>query len=262
MILVGKDNRKVKRGKFRADFQQIINDPTIKAIMFARGGYGSVRIIDKIDFGTFSKSPKWIIGFSDATVFHCHVQQNFAVAGIHSKMCNSFPDDWSAAEPSQRESIESIRECLMGEHMKYSVLPSAFNRIGEAKGILTGGNLKVLESIAGSRSSPDTAGKILFLEDTGEYLYSIDRMFRNLLRSGKLDKLAGLIIGGFRIKPDDPGEEFGRSLERIVLECVKDVTYPVCFNFPVGHQKHNMALRVGAVHGLNVGNSGVELWSH
>lgn len=244
-----------------ADFQKMIDDPAIKAILFARGGYGSVRIIEKIDFAKFIQSPKWIIGFSDATVFHCHVQQNFGVAGIHSKMCNSFPEDWNAAEPEQRDSIESIRKCLIGERMTYAVPPSAHNRYGSTKSILIGGNLKVLESIAGSKSSPDTNGKILFLEDTGEYLYSIDRMFRNLLRSGKLEKLSGLIIGGFKIKPDDPGEEFGRTLEQIVLECVRDFDYPVCFNFPVGHQKHNVALRVGVVHELRVGPSGVEVWS-
>ncbi len=234
------------------DLQQMLDDKTIKAILFARGGYGAVRIIDRLDFKKFKKDPKWLIGFSDATVFHSHINENLRVASIHSKMCNSFPTDWTKAEPAQKETIESINLCLKGEKMKYLFTPHAKNRTGLASGELMGGNLKTLESLAGSKSNLTTKDKILFVEDTGEYLYSIDRMFWNLKRSGKLDKLKALIIGGFKIKPDDPGEEFGRTIEDIVLEKVAEYKYPVCFDFPVGHQKNNFALKCGASHTLGV----------
>lgn len=234
------------------DFQQMLDDKMVKAILCARGGYGGVRIIDRIDFKRIKRSPKWIIGFSDATVFHSHINTNYRVASIHSKMCNSFPEDWSKAEPIQKETIESIRQCLAGEKMKYLFTPNENNKTGLAVGELVGGNLKTLEALAGSSSDLQTKDKILFVEDTGEYLYSIDRMFWNLKRSGKLSDLKGLIIGGFKIKPDDAGEEFGKTITQIVLEKVSEYSYPVCFDFPVGHQKNNFALKCGVVHTLGV----------
>ncbi len=241
------------------DFQQMLDDKKIKAILCARGGYGGIRIIDKIDFTKFTQRPKWIIGFSDVTVFHCHLNKNFGIGSIHSKMCNSFPADWSMAEPLQKETIESIRKCLMGEKMQYEIATNEKNRTGSAEATLIGGNLKTIESLAGSKSDISTAGKILFVEDTGEYLYSIDRMFWNLKRSGKLDKLKGLIIGGFKTKKDDEGDEFGRTLEEIVLEKIKGYNYPVCFDFPVGHQKNNFALKCGVKHKLTVTGAGCTL---
>jgi muramoyltetrapeptide carboxypeptidase len=234
-----------------ADFQQMLDDDSIHAIMCARGGYGFVTIIDKLDFTRFKKKPKWIIGFSDITVLHSHLNRQYGIASIHSKMCNSFPADWNKAEPIQIETIESIKDALMGKKMNYVAPVNANNRMGIAEGKLVGGNLKTLESLAGSASDIKTSGKILFVEDTGEYLYSIDRMFWNLKRSGKLDNLAGLIIGGFKIKPaEDVAEEFGKNLYDIVLEKVKDYKYPVCFDFPVGHQKNNFALKCGIRHRL------------
>ncbi len=234
------------------DLQRMLDDDDIKAIMCGRGGYGAVRIIDRLNFEAFSKKPKWVIGFSDITVIHSHLIRNYGIASIHSKMCNSFPDDMSEAEPLQADSIRSIEKALKGEKMNYTCASSEHNRVGEAEGVLTGGNLKTLETLAGSRSDIKTTGKILFVEDTGEYLYSIDRMFWNLQRTGKLSGLKGLIVGGFKIKPDDPGEEFGRTLQDIVLEKVKDYSYPVCFDFPVGHQKDNFALKCGIRHQLLV----------
>ena len=239
------------------DMQQMLDDKNINAIMCARGGYGTVRIIDKIDFKKFTANPKWIIGFSDITVIHSHISRHYNIAGIHSKMCNSFPDDWNLAEQVQRDSIESIRQCLTGEKINYTVFPNANNKPGKGSGLLIGGNLKTIESLAGSNSNIITKNKILFVEDTGEYLYSIDRMFWNLKRSGKLDELKGLIIGGFKIKTDDPGEEFGKTLEQIVLEKVSEYNYPVCFDFPVGHQKNNMAIKCGVVHEMVVAGSDV-----
>ena len=235
-----------------ADFQEMLEDKNIKAILCARGGYGAVRIIDKIDFRKLKNHPKWIIGFSDVTVIHSHINANHRIASIHSKMCNSFPSDWSEAEPIQVETIESIRKSLVGEKARYVFTPSEKNKTGIGIGELVGGNLKTLESLAGSKSDIDTKGKLLFVEDTGEYLYSIDRMFWNLKRSDKLSHLKGLIIGGFKVKPDDPGEEFGKILQDIVLEKVSEYNYPVCFDFPVGHQKNNFALKCGVVHTLGV----------
>lgn len=234
------------------DLQGMLDDPSVNAIMSARGGYGVVRIIDRLDFTKFRKHPKWIIGFSDITILHAHLNRNFGISSIHSKMCNSFPDDWNTAEEAQKQTILSIRNALMGETMKYNIAPSVNNKPGIAEGVLVGGNLKTIESLAGSDSDLYTNGKILFVEDTEEYLYSIDRMFWNLKRSGKLVGLKGLIVGGFKIKPDDPGEEFGITLQDIVLDKMKNYNYPVCFDFPVGHQKNNFAIKCGVRHRLNV----------
>jgi muramoyltetrapeptide carboxypeptidase len=234
------------------DMQEMLDDKDIKAILCARGGYGAIRIIDQLSFKKFSDKPKWLIGFSDVTVLHSHINRNQGIMTIHSKMCNSFPSDWSKAEPIQIETIDSIRQCITGEKMRYTFAPNPNNRTGLATGELVGGNLKTLETLAGSKSDLNTKGKILFVEDTGEYLYSIDRMFWNLKRSGKLDKLIGLIVGGFKIKKDDEGEEFGQTLEQIVLDKVKEYSFPVCFDFPVGHQKNNFAIKCGMVHTLGV----------
>ncbi len=236
----------------RADFQQMLDDPSLQAILCARGGYGCIRFIDQLDFTKFVARPKWIIGFSDVTVIHAHLNHNFRIASIHSKMCNSFPDRLNEAEPMQLRSIVSIRTALTGNRVEYPLVPDPGNRNGTGSGLLTGGNLKTIENLAGTASDLHTEGMILFVEDVDEYLYSIDRMFFSLRRTGKLDKLAGLIIGGFKVKPDDAGDEFGRSVYNIVLEHVGSYQYPVCFNFPTGHQKANFALKCGVKHQLTV----------
>ncbi|MCZ4243728.1 S66 peptidase family protein [Pedobacter punctiformis] len=241
------------------DFQKMLDDPNIKAIMCARGGYGFVRIVDQLDFSGFKRNPKWIIGFSDITVLHCHLARQFGIASIHSKMCNSFPDDWNKAEPIQIETILSIKNALIGEDMAALAPAHVNNKPGKAEGILVGGNLSIIETLCGSQSDLNTDHKILFVEDTGEYLYSLDRMFWNLKRSGKLDKLKGLVIGGFKVKPDDAGEEFGKTIYEIVTEKIKEYNYPVAFDFPVGHQRNNFALKCGSQYQLQVNETGTVL---
>jgi muramoyltetrapeptide carboxypeptidase len=235
-----------------ADLQQMLDDPSLSAIMCARGGYGAIRIVDRLNFSGLLNHPKWIIGFSDITVLHSHLNRNYNIASVHSKMCNSFPEVWELADDLQKATIVSIRLALTGTKIENSAIPSRYNRIGTAEGVLVGGNLKTLETLTGSSSDIFTNGKILFVEDTGEYLYSIDRMFWNLKRTGKLSGLKGLIVGGFKIRPDDAGEEFGISLQELVMSKIKEFSYPVCFDFPVGHQKNNFALKCGIRHRLTV----------
>jgi muramoyltetrapeptide carboxypeptidase len=242
------------------DLQAMLDDPSIKAIMCGRGGYGSARIVDKLDFTRFLKHPKWIIGFSDITVLHCHINRLYGIATLHSKMCNSFPDDFQRSDNVIQDTILSIKQALTGQRTKFTIPTDNSNRLGAASGILVGGNLSMVQSVLGTPSELQTKGKILFLEEVSEYLYSIDRMFNSLQRAHQLDNLAGLIIGGFnRLKPDDPGEEFGRTVYQIVMEKVKDTRYPICFNFPVGHQRNNYALKCGVMHRLDVTNTGVKL---
>jgi len=174
-------------------------------------------------------------------------------------MCNSFPDDWSTAEAIQIQTIESIQQALSGIKMKYTLDINPDNKSGTAEGVLIGGNLKTLESLSGTKSDINTAGKILFVEDTGEYMYSVDRMFWNLKRTGKLSQLKGLLIGGFKIKVDEDADDFGRTLQDVVLEKIKTYNYPVCFDFPVGHQRNNYALKCGVRHRLSVSADNVSL---
>jgi len=244
-----------------ADFQQMLDDPAVKAIMCARGGYGVVRIIDKIDLAHLRKNPEWIIGFSDITVFHMHIAANYRVATLHSKMCNSFPLNFLSLPVIQQAAINSIGEALQGNSkMKYSVSYNNRNRLGTAEGRIIGGNLCMIETLSGTVSQIKTDNKILFVEDTDEYLYSIDRMLWNLKRNGKLDNLKGLIIGGFNIKKQrDPAEEMTQSLYDLVLEKVKDFDFPVCFGFPVGHQVANFALKCNVQHRLSVTDTGTVL---
>lgn len=249
----GTDEERVK------DMQIFLDDHTVNAIMCARGGYGLNRILDQLNFSRFKEKPKWIIGFSDITALHLHIEKNYHVASIHSKMCNSFPDDFSLADPIVQDTILSIKRSLMGTSMKYTAIPQVQNRTGVASGGLVGGNLSIIVSMMGTKSEINTDGKILFLEETGEYMYSLDRMLMTMKRAGKLNKIKGLIIGGFKIKSDDAGEEFGRTLYDIVYEKISGYAYPVCFGFPVGHQKDNFALKHGMKHMLTVRKDAVEL---
>ena len=243
------------------DMQFMLDNPDIKAIMCGRGGYGAVRIIDALDFSKFIKKPKWIIGFSDATVLHTHINSTYNIASIHSKMLNSFPENFETAMPVQQDTILSIRDALMHiKKMNYSAPFNEYNKNGETTGELIGGNLRTIENLSGTSSEIETDGRILFLEETGEYLYNIDRMLWNLKRAGKLSKLKGLIIGGFKIRQQtNLAEEMNKTVQQVVLEKVKEYNYPVCFDFPVGHQYDNFALKCGVAHRLTVAQSGTQL---
>jgi len=234
-----------------SDFQRMVDDPDVKAIIAARGGYGTVRIIDQIDFSYFAENPKWVIGFSDITVLHSHIQALFAVPTLHAQMPLNIPD---ATKPS----LESLRKVLFGETLAYQYHSQPHKRNGVGEGVLTGGNLAILVSIAGSVSEPDYAGKILFIEDVGEYYYSIDRMMRMLKRAGRLKDLAGLIVGGFTAMKDNQ-VSFGQTAEEIILEIVKEYTYPVATGFPAGHIENNHALIFGKKVTLEVSDQKVDL---
>ena len=221
------------------DVQTMLDDAEIKAIICARGGYGTVRIIDKIDFTSFEKNPKWIAGFSDVCVLHSHIHANFGIETIHSAMPINFID---ITENS--DSLITLKDALFGKNLSYKIKPHPFNRQGKAEAIITGGNLSILYSLTGSISDIDTKGKILFLEDLDEYLYHIDRMMMNLKRCGKLENLAALVIGGMSDMNDNI-VPFGLSACEIIKYAVEDYDYPVCYDFPAGHITDNKALIFG-----------------
>ncbi|HXH20124.1 MAG TPA: LD-carboxypeptidase [Chitinophagales bacterium] len=219
------------------DFQRMLDDDEIKAILCARGGYGTVRIIDKLDFQHFRQHPKWLIGFSDITVLHAHIHSQFNIESLHASMPLNFSRNTKA-------SLDSLRDALFGKQLRYHVKPHRLNVFGKAKGQLVGGNLSVLYSISASRSDLMTAGKILFLEDVDEYLYHIDRMMMQLKRSGKLRNLAGMIIGSFT-KMKDNRVPYGKNALEIVAEHAGSFGFPLAFGFPAGHIDDNRTLIMG-----------------
>nr|WP_315400089.1 LD-carboxypeptidase [uncultured Sphingobacterium sp.] len=221
-----------------ADLQWALDDESIKAVFAARGGYGCVRIIDQLDFSLFQKQPKWLVGFSDITVLHSHIQQQFAIPTIHGQMPKSF-------EAGTKASLDTLKAALFGQSVDYSYEQKEFpNRVGEATGILVGGNLAILLSVLASESDVNYDGKILFIEDVGETFYSVDRMLWALKRAGKFKKLKGLIVGGFSgMKDADPS--FGQSVSEIVMDKVRDADFPVAFAYPAGHIDDNHALIFG-----------------
>jgi muramoyltetrapeptide carboxypeptidase len=235
------------------DFQQMLDDDEVKAILCARGGYGLSRIIDKIDFKKFKKQPKWIIGYSDITLLHSHLYSNYYISSIHAPMAAAFND----AGYTNRF-VQSLRHALEGKKLKYSCEPHEFNRKGEAIGELVGANLTLLAHLVGTDSDTKARGRILFLEDVGEYLYNIDRMMYQLKRSSKLSKLAGLIVGGFTDNKDTE-RPFGQTAYEIIHDVVKEYDYPVCYGFPVSHGTENYALKIGVGYKLEVRKSKVVL---
>jgi len=233
-----------------ADFQSMIDNDAIKAILCARGGYGTVQIIDKIDFSSLKKTPKWIIGYSDVTVLHSHLN-NLGIVSLHATMPINF-------ENNSTESLQSLKNSLFGKSNRIERKSHAFNRLGQVDAEIVGGNLSILYSLLGSNSDIDTEGKILFIEDLDEYLYHIDRMMMNLKRNGKLAKLKALIVGGMNDMNDNE-IPFGKSVEEIILEHTKEYNYPICFGFPVGHINDNRCIKLGVKSVLKITKNGVSL---
>ncbi|PLX23081.1 MAG: LD-carboxypeptidase [Marinilabiliales bacterium] len=233
------------------DLQYMLDNPEIKAIICARGGYGTIRLLPLLDFATFLKSTKWIVGYSDITALHVHLNQNLKVKSIHGIMPINFPKD-----SFENESIKTLKQALMGEKNSYQIKGHRFNKTGKVQGELIGGNLSVLYSIAGTNYDINTEDKILVLEDLDEYLYHIDRMMMNLKLGGKLDKLKALIIGGMS-QMNDNQIPFGKSAYEIVCDVVQEYSYPVCYDFPLGHIDNNYSIMLGSIAELDVNKKGV-----
>lgn len=233
-----------------ADLQRYLDDSSIKAIIAARGGYGTIRIIDQLDFTAFAQNPKWLIGFSDITILLSHALAALQTQGIHAQMPYTF-------DTSTAEALESLRKALFGEPITYTYESGFKNVEGQAEGILIGGNLSLLIAVEGSVSEMDYQDKILFLEDVGEHEYSIDRMMRILKRNGKLSQLKGLVVGAFNEISPEP-IPFGQSPEELILDLVKEYGYPVCFNFPTGHIDDNRAMILGKNVSLTVNQHQVQ----
>lgn len=233
-----------------ADLQEALDNPEIKAIICARGGYGMVRIIDQINFAIFQKNPKWVVGFSDITTLLTKVNA-LGVESIHATMPTLF-------ETNTQEALISLKKLLLGESFCINAPNHALNRLGNVQGALIGGNLCLLHNQLGTSSDIDFTEKILFIEDIDEYLYNIDRMMWHLKRAGKLANLAGLIVGQFS-KCKDNESPFGQNANEIIAEVVKDYAYPVCYNFPIGHEPHNMAVACGRIITLSIKKEAVIL---
>jgi muramoyltetrapeptide carboxypeptidase len=229
-FLAGTDEQRL------ADLQQALDNPSIKAIFFTKGGYGTLRIIDALDWSGFKQNPKWLVGYSDITLLHSHVH-NFTVQSLHAVMLQGYAG-------STPESIETIRMALFGEGLSYEVDADPHNRAGEpVEGELVGGNLSMLYAIVGSESDMDTSGKILFIEDIDEYLYHYDRMLVSLKRAGKLAHVKAVIVGAM-IDIKESTIPFGMTWQQITLQ---HFNCPVYFNFPTGHVRDNRALILGSV---------------
>jgi len=228
------------------ELQEMLDDKSIDAILFGRGGYGLSRIIDKISFKKFSRRPKWLIGFSDITILQMHIYRNYQISTMHAPMAAAFNDG-----EHSNEYIRSLHEALEGNKSSYACASHRYNRLGSATGRLIGGNLAMLAHACGTSSDFNSKNCILFLEDMGEYLYNADRMLYQLKRSGKFDKITGLIIGGFTDMKDTQ-RPFGKQIDEIISDVVAEYDFPVCYNFPVSHSRENVALKIGMKYNLLV----------
>lgn len=235
----------------RDEMQAMLDDENIHAILCGRGGYGVGRIIDQLDFTKFKKNPKWIIGFSDVTVLHAHLFKKVKVASLHAPMASAFND-------GENEYIKSFYNAIKGKKAKYSCKPHAFNKNGNVTAQLVGGNLSLLAHLTGTPDDINTKNKILFIEDIGEQIYNVDRMLYQLKRSGKLENLAGLIVGGFT-DMEDTERPFGKKVHAVINDIIAEYNYPVCFNFPVSHQKENVALKIGVEYRLRITKANTQL---
>ncbi|WP_247231856.1 LD-carboxypeptidase [Telluribacter sp. SYSU D00476] len=234
------------------DLQTMLDDPAVKAIIAARGGYGCSRLLDKLDFTTFRQHPKWIVGFSDLTALLSHLH-GMGYVSLHAQMAKIFTKEGG------EEALESLRRMLFGEEVGYSIPSHPFNQHGEATAEVVGGNLCLLAHLMGSGSELDTTGKILFIEDVGEYFYNLDRMMIQMKRGGKLDQLAGLLVGQFTDMRDNSDPTFGKDAYEIIREHTQEYSYPICYNFPTGHVADNRAMGVGLPARLVVEEQGASL---
>nr|WP_321244614.1 LD-carboxypeptidase [uncultured Psychroserpens sp.] len=228
------------------DFQNALDDPKISAIWCARGGYGTVRILDKLDYTKFKSNPKWLIGYSDITALHNQFH-NEGFQSIHALMCVSLPEDISEI----KETVDTFKSTLFGKPVDYTLEGSTYNRVGEASGPLVGGNLTILHTMLGSQESIDTSGKVLFIEEIGEYKYHIDRMLQSLKRAGYFDNCAGVLVGGMS-KMRKNTTPWGTSVEQLILDALSEYDFPIAFNMPAGHEKDNRAMVMGATIKLKV----------
>ena len=235
----GSDEERIK------DFQDMMDDTTVNAIWCARGGYGTIRIIDELDFTKFKKNPKWVVGYSDITVLHNHIH-NLGIETVHATM----PINVSKNTP---ESLSSLKDALYGNKLQYSIKTDKLNKLGKGKGELVGGNLSMLYSLLGSETAINTDGKILFIEDLDEYLYHVDRMMYNLKRNGYFDNVKGLLVGSMTAMKDNT-IPFGKTSKEIIFEICNDFEFPICFDFPGGHVEDNRALIMGRTVHLKVGS--------
>lgn len=235
------------------DLQSALDDTETAAIICSRGGYGTIRILDKLDFTQFKQNPKWLAGFSDITILHACLN-NLGVASIHGAMPRYFFDEKSLPN----ENLNSLIQLLKGEKVHYNFKSEKLNKKGSATGELVGGNLSIICSLLGTKYEIDTSGKILFLEDIDEYLYHTDRMIHQLKLSGKLAHLAGLVLGDFTDMKDNESP-FGKSVNEIIAEAVEEFSFPVCFGFSAGHDKKNLALAFGRKWELDVGEQNSNL---
>ena len=233
------------------EMQAMLDDENIHAILCGRGGYGVGRIIDGLDFTKFKKKPKWVIGFSDVTILHAHLYTKIKVASLHAPMASAFNE-------GENEFIQSLHKAIIGKKAKYSCAPHPFNKPGTATAELVGGNLSLLTHLIGTPSAINTKNKTLFIEDIGEQIYHIDRMLYQLKRSGMLENLAGLIVGGFT-DMEDTERPFGKKVYKIIKEITAAYNYPVCFNFPVSHSKKNYALKIGVPYTLKISKTKTQL---
>ena len=233
-----------------ADLQAMLDDTSVQTILCARGGYGTLQILDDLDFSQFTKQPKWVIGFSDITALLNHIYQVHGIQSIHGPMASSFSQD--------ADGVESLRKILFGEPLHYSEPGHPLNNPGKASGNLVGGNLSILTNLTGSISSPDTTQSILLIEDINEYYYNIDRMLLHLKRAAKFNHLAGLLVGGFTDLKDNK-IPFGKSIPQIILDHTQSFDFPVAFDVSFGHIARNLALPIGRKVNLTVTSSAIEL---
>ncbi|OIQ23359.1 MAG: LD-carboxypeptidase [Lacinutrix sp. MedPE-SW] len=231
------------------DFQKALDDKSIKAIWSARGGYGTVRILDKLDYSKFLKQPKWIIGYSDITALHSQLH-TIGVETIHAIMCVSLPKDLNEIE----KSIETFKSVIFGQPLAYTLTGSKYNRTGSAKGQLVGGNLTILHTMLGSNTSINVDGKILFIEEIGEYKYHIDRMLQSMKRAGYFDNCKGVVVGDMT-KLRKNTTLWGSSVEQLIIDALQDYNFPIAFNMPAGHEDDNRAMILGRTIQLDVNSS-------